>query len=189
MEKGTEMTRHPDRLARAVFAVFMVPALALVGCQESGPDQSDLPPGYRVADRYHVSLDVDLEEMERRPTGLYVEDLVVGEGARVDSGDVVTVHYTGWLPNGNAFDSSRERDQPFEVAIGYGRVIPGWDQGVVGMREGGQRKLVIPPAMAYGQEGRGPIPSNSTLVFEVEVVDVENRVPEGGAGGDTVDGG
>ena len=158
--------------------------VALAACGESdGIDQSDLPPENRVAERYHVSLDVELEEMTRRSNGLWFEDIEPGDGARVDSGDVVTVHYTGWLPNGNVFDSSRD-GEPFEVAIGYGRVIDGWDQGVVGMREGGRRRLVIPPGLGYGDRARGPIPSSSTLVFDVEVVDLENRV-EGGEAVDT----
>jgi peptidylprolyl isomerase len=161
---------------------LVVPVLA---CGESGPDQSRLPLDRRVAERYASMLDVDLLEMERRPTGLYVQDVVVGEGARADSGDIVTVHYTGWLPQGIEFDSSRDGD-PYEVALGYGRVIQGWDQGVVGMRVGGQRRLVIPPGMAYGEEGRGRIPSNATLVFDLELLDVVNRVPEGDStAGDT----
>ena len=156
-------------------------ALALAGCRQGGVDQTALPPDRRVAEDYHASLRVNLEEMERRPTGLYVQDLLEGEGARADSGDIVTVHYTGWLPTGRKFDSSRDRDTPFEVAIGYGRVIDGWDQGIVGMRVGGQRRLVIPPAMGYGAQGTGPIPGNATLVFDVELLDVVNRVPEGGS--------
>lgn len=171
-------------------ALTLLPAFLLLlftaACQEEGEvDQSTLPPERRVAEDYHVSLRVDLTEMEHRPSGLYVQDVVEGEGARADSGDVVTVHYVGRLPNGNTFDSSRERDQPFEFALGYGRVIPGWDQGVVGMKVGGQRRLVIPPGLAYGASGTGPIPGNATLVFDVELLDVENRVPEGGAPADT----
>lgn len=175
--------------AGTTLAAVALAGLALAGCQEAGVDQSTLPPEHRVAEDYHASLRVDLEEMERRPTGLYVQDLVEGEGARADSGDIVTVHYTGWLPTGRTFDSSRDRDTPFEVAIGYGRVIDGWDQGIAGMRVGGQRRLVIPPALGYGAQGRGPIPGGSTLVFDVELLDVVNRVPEGGAAADTTDGG
>lgn len=169
-----------SRRSRAVPGAVLVTALlAGGGCQESAPDTSGLPPGHRVAEDYHASLRVDLESMERRSTGLYVQDVVVGEGARADSGDIVTVHYVGRLPTGRTFDSSRERDRPFEVALGYGRVIQGWDQGIVGMRVGGQRRLVIPPALAYGEDGRGPIPGSSTLVFDVELLDVVNRTPEG----------
>ena len=169
------------RLGRAVPGVVLVAALLVVAaaCEESGPDASRLPAGHRVAEDYHASLRVDLEAMERRSTGLYVQDVVVGEGVRADSGDIVTVHYVGRLPSGTTFDSSRERDRPFEVALGYGRVIQGWDQGIVGMRVGGQRRLVIPPALAYGEDGRGPIPGGATLVFDVELLDVVNRTPEG----------
>ncbi len=158
--------------------VVVVCASAVGGCGDSGLDQSTLPPDRRVAEQYASALDVELGAMDRRPMGLYVQDMVVGEGARADSGDVVTVHYTGWLPQGLEFDSSRDGN-PFEVALGYGRVIQGWDQGVVGMRVGGQRRLVIPPGMAYGEEGRGRIPGNATLVFDIELLDVVNRVPEG----------
>lgn len=157
---------------------ILVPTLGLLACADDGVDQSRFPLDRRVAEAYASRLDVDLAEMERRPTGLYVQDQVVGEGARADSGDIVTVHYTGYLPQGTVFDSSRDGD-PFEVALGYGRVIQGWDQGVVGMRVGGTRRLIIPPAMGYGARGQGRIPGNSTLVFDVELVDVVNRTPEG----------
>ncbi|MFW5952252.1 MAG: FKBP-type peptidyl-prolyl cis-trans isomerase [Gemmatimonadota bacterium] len=151
-----------------------------VGCAEEGVDQSRMPREYRVAEDYARALDVELGAMTRRPTGVYVQDLVEGEGMRADSGDIVTVHYTGWLPQGTEFDSSRD-GEPFEFALGYGQVISGWDQGVVGMRVGGERRLVIPPGLAYGASGTGPIPGNATLVFDVELLDVVNRVPEGGA--------
>lgn len=152
-----------------------VVACAIVACGKSGPDQSQLPPERRVAERYAGALNVELGEMERRPTGLYVQDVVTGDGARADSGDVVIVHYTGWLPQGRQFDSSRDRGEPLEVPIGYGRVIDGWDQGIVGMRVGGQRRLVIPPALGYGERGTGPIPGSSTLVFDVELLEVTDR--------------
>lgn len=165
----------------------VVSLLGLAACggdDAEPPAHAGLPDSLQVADRYHQRLHVDLDSMTMRYNGLYVQDVEVGEGARADSGDVVTVHYTGRLPNGNEFDSSRERDQPFQVALGYGRVIQGWDQGIVGMREGGRRRLVIPPGLAYGRSGQGPIPSNATLVFDVELLEVENRVPEGGPGTD-----
>lgn len=151
-------------------------ALSLGACADAAVDQSHLPVDRRVATRYSASLDVDLEAMEARPSGLYVQDLVVGEGIRADSGDVASVRYVGWLPSGVEFDRSRE-GAPFEAALGYGRVIAGWDQGVVGMRVGGRRKLVVPPALGYGDAGRSRIPAGSTLVFEIELVGVEDRTP------------
>jgi FKBP-type peptidyl-prolyl cis-trans isomerase FkpA len=173
-----EMMNATSRRRPTVLAVIAAAAIlgAMAGCGDSGPDQSTLPAEHRVAERYASALNVELADMERRPTGLYVQDVVVGEGARADSGDIVVVHYTGWLPQGKEFDSSVGGD-PLEVAIGYGRVIQGWDQGVVGMHVGGQRRLVIPPALGYGEGGTGPIPGNSTLVFDVELLDVEDRTP------------
>jgi peptidylprolyl isomerase len=101
-------------------------------------------------------------------------DLVVGKGAAAKSGDTVSVHYVGTLADGTKFDSSRDRGQPFVFTLGKGQVIRGWDQGVVGMKVGGKRKLVIPPALAYGDHGMGgAIPPNSTLTFEVELMDVK----------------
>ncbi|MGE0615181.1 MAG: FKBP-type peptidyl-prolyl cis-trans isomerase [Bacteriovoracia bacterium] len=102
------------------------------------------------------------------------EDLKVGDGAEAAAGKSVKVHYTGWLTNGTKFDSSLDRGVPFEFPLGEGRVIPGWDKGVAGMKVGGKRKLTIPPDMAYGERGAGgAIPPNSTLVFEVELLEVK----------------
>lgn len=101
-------------------------------------------------------------------------DLVVGTGAEATSGKRVTVHYVGTLTNGSKFDSSRDRDEPFDFVLGRGQVIKGWDEGVLGMREGGKRKLVIPSEMGYGKRGFPPvIPPDSTLVFEVELLSVD----------------
>ncbi len=104
---------------------------------------------------------------------LLVEDIVVGNGATATAGQTVVVHYTGWLTNGQKFDSSVDRNDPFDFKLGMGRVIPGWDQGVAGMQVGGKRKLTIPPQLAYGERGAGGvIPPNATLVFEVELLAV-----------------
>jgi FKBP-type peptidyl-prolyl cis-trans isomerase len=109
------------------------------------------------------------------------QDDVVGTGAEAQSGQVVTVHYTGWLYDqtrpdrkGNKFDSSRDRNEPFSFNLGAGEVIRGWDEGVAGMKVGGRRTLTIPPDMGYGARGAGGvIPPNATLLFDVELLEVK----------------
>lgn len=103
---------------------------------------------------------------------LKIEDIKVGNGKEVKSGDNIVINYLGTLPDGTKFDSSYDRGEPFETQIGTGQVIKGWDLGVVGMKVGGKRKLTIPPSLGYGQQAVGAIPANSTLIFEVELVDV-----------------
>jgi FKBP-type peptidyl-prolyl cis-trans isomerase FkpA len=106
-------------------------------------------------------------------TELKIEELKTGDGKEAKSGQTVSVHYTGWLTNGTKFDSSLDRKAPFSFNLGAGMVIPGWDQGVAGMKVGGKRKLTIPSHLAYGERGAGGvIPPNSTLVFEVELLEV-----------------
>jgi FKBP-type peptidyl-prolyl cis-trans isomerase FkpA len=107
------------------------------------------------------------------PSGLTIDDIVVGNGAAAAAGQKVKVHYTGWLTNGTKFDSSKDRNDPFVFPLGAGSVIKGWDEGVQGMKVGGKRKLTIPPALGYGARGAGGvIPPNATLVFEVELLGV-----------------
>ncbi|HRP77323.1 MAG TPA: FKBP-type peptidyl-prolyl cis-trans isomerase [Rhodocyclaceae bacterium] len=107
------------------------------------------------------------------PGGLMIEDLEAGSGAVAAKGQTVSVHYTGWLTDGRKFDSSKDRNEPFQFPLGAGHVIRGWDEGVQGMQEGGRRKLTIPPEMGYGTRGAGGvIPPNATLVFEVELLKV-----------------
>ena len=108
------------------------------------------------------------------PSGLIIEEVIVGAGAEAAAGQDVTVHYTGWLTDGKKFDSSKDRGDPFEFPLGEGRVIKGWDEGVQGMKVGGTRKLTIPPALGYGARGAGSvIPPNATLVFEVELLGID----------------
>jgi len=102
-----------------------------------------------------------------------IEDLVEGTGAEAKAGQTVSVHYVGTLTDGRKFDSSRDRGTPFKFPLGAGRVIQGWDRGVAGMKIGGQRRLTIPPELAYGARGFPPvIPANATLVFEIELLDL-----------------
>ncbi len=107
-------------------------------------------------------------------SGLEYIDLKEGTGAKAKDGDMVEVHYTGWLKDGKKFDSSLDRGQPFTFKLGAGMVIKGWDEGVAGMKEGGKRKLIIPSDLAYGPNGRPPvIPANAELTFEVELIKVK----------------
>ena len=104
---------------------------------------------------------------------LQIEEIQIGTGAEAKSGQSVSVHYTGTLTNGSKFDSSRERKDPFDFQLGAGMVIKGWDQGVAGMKVGGRRKLTIPPELGYGAGGYPPvIPPNSTLIFDIELLEV-----------------
>lgn len=106
------------------------------------------------------------------PDGLSIQDEVVGTGPEVKAGDTVTMQYIGTLENGQKFDSSYDRNQPFTTQIGVGQVIKGWDEGVPGMKVGGKRKLVIPAELGYGDQAAGSIPPNSTLIFEVELLKI-----------------
>jgi hypothetical protein len=118
-------------------------------------------------------IPVNEQEFTTMPSGLRYKDEVVGTGVTAKAGDRVSVQYTGWLEDGTKFDSSRDRNQPFEFQLGAGSVIRGWDDGVQGMRVGGRRRLVIPPELGYGARAvGGVIPANSTLVFEVELLSV-----------------
>ncbi len=102
-----------------------------------------------------------------------IDDITVGTGQEAKSGDTVVVHYTGTLTDGTKFDSSVDRNEPFETQIGVGSVIQGWDQGIPGMKVGGKRKLTIPSSLGYGDQGSGKIPPNATLVFEIELLEVK----------------
>jgi len=107
-------------------------------------------------------------------SGLVIEELIVGEGSEARAGQTVSVHYTGWLTDGSKFDSSKDRNEPFDFPLGARRVIAGWDEGVQGMRIGGTRRLTIPPALGYGARGAGRvIPPDATLVFEVELLGLD----------------
>jgi len=113
-------------------------------------------------------------EIVKTRSGLAYIDIVRGSGLSPQPGNRVTVHYSGYLIDGKKFDSSIDRSEPFTFTIGYGQVIKGWDEGVVAMRVGGKRKLIIPPELGYGQEGLGGvIPPNAELIFDIELLDVK----------------
>ena len=105
-------------------------------------------------------------------SGVQYWDIVVGTGATAVAGKTVGVHYTGWLTDGKKFDSSVDRGKPVAFPLGAGRVIKGWDEGIVGMKVGGKRQLRIPPGLAYGIRGSGAVPPNSILIFDVELLAV-----------------
>lgn len=114
------------------------------------------------------------EQTVTTPSGLQYVDEIVGTGPSPEKGQQVTVHYTGTLEDGKKFDSSRDRNQPLPFTIGIGQVIKGWDEGIMSMKVGGKRKLIIPPDLGYGQRGAPPaIPPGATLVFEVELLSVK----------------
>jgi FKBP-type peptidyl-prolyl cis-trans isomerase len=142
----------------------------LAACAPKEPEVISNTPASIAEATFADSLDIDLGRFEQNASGLYWHDLAVGEGAVVQAGQVVTVNYDGRFPDGSRFDASAPGD-PIRFPIGVGRVITGWDQGVVGMKVGGKRHLIIPPALGYGPGGSPPvIPPNATLVFTVEVV-------------------
>jgi len=107
--------------------------------------------------------------------GVKIQELTVGTGTEVKSGDTIAVNYIGYLENGQKFDSSYDRNKPFIVQIGAGQVIKGWDIGIIGMKEGGKRRIYIPSALAYGDQGAGNglIPPNANLIFDVELLSVK----------------
>lgn len=102
-----------------------------------------------------------------------IEDVKVGNGEPAKKGDWLVVHYTGWLTDDSKFDSSVDRQEPMELRLGSGGVIKGWDKGLVGMKEGGKRRLTIPPELAYGKSGSQRIPPNSTLIFEIDLLKIK----------------
>src|SRR5690606_2962865 len=137
---------------------FLLPAVAaatLAGCDLNDFRRTPIVSAGDFAPELHVHND----DMTRTPNGLRDQDLTVGTGEEAQSGQFVTVHYSGWLTSGTPFDSSLDRE-PFTFPLGRGSVIEGWDQGVAGMRVGGKRKLVIPPELGYGDRANGPIPAN-----------------------------
>jgi len=164
----------PVRAFRAMRAfLFVVTAsVALTACTSSDVG-SPSGPSDPATEQFATSLGVNLGEMQEIATRLYIKDIAVGAGAEATAGKRLRMRYTGWLRNGQVFDSNAN-GTPFEFDLGLGQVIPGWDLGVAGMRVGGKRRLVFGSQYGYGPGGSGPIPPNATLVFEVELLQIVN---------------
>ena len=114
------------------------------------------------------------KEKQTMSNGLVIEDIKIGDGQEVEKFNIVTVNYTGLLEDGTKFDSSLNPGRtPFRFTVGAGQVIKGWDEGLMGMKVGGKRKLTIPPELGYGSRDDGPIPANSTLIFEIDLLGIE----------------
>ena len=149
---------------RTGLALTVLAAAALLACREVNAPNED-----PATTSYAAALGVDVSRMTRTPSGLYYQDLVTGQGTEADSGKTVRTYYTGWLTSGEQFDSNRGKT-PFQFILGTGMVIKGWDQGIKGMRVGGRRRIVVPPALGYGKAGQpGTVPSRATLVFDIEL--------------------
>lgn len=137
------------------------------GCLDS---TEPLPARSIEETNFAASLGVDLAASTKTPNGAYYRDLTVGTGAEVTNGQQLDTRYTGWLANGQQFDSNANSQTPFQFTLGAGQVIEGWEETIPGMRVGGRRQLILPSHLAYGPFGFGPIPGNAVLVFNVEVL-------------------
>jgi FKBP-type peptidyl-prolyl cis-trans isomerase len=157
------------------FLSFLV---ALAACADAPappvPPASSASPGSSAPDlsavTYAPALGVEPATMSRTPRGVLYRDLVPGTGEPVGAGKLVAIHYAGSLPDGTPFDANGPSDPPYEFRLGAGDVVPGFDEAVTGMKVGGKRQVVIPPALGYGAQANGPIPANSVLVFTIDLV-------------------
>jgi FKBP-type peptidyl-prolyl cis-trans isomerase len=154
----------------AVVGTIVVALLGL-GCQDKVPEPQ--PPPKPASEPSAAASAEPVASAAAAPSKLVKEDVREGTGPAAKTGDTVSVHYTGTLLDGTKFDSSHDRDRPFEFKLGAGSVIKGWDQGVVGMKKGGVRKLTIPPHLGYGKRGSPPkIGPDATLQFEIELLEI-----------------
>lgn len=149
-------------------AIALLGAMAITSC---GSDTVTGPQSPETIS-FAASLGVDLSAMTRSASGLYTRDLTVGTGATAVNGKSLGMHYMGYLSNGSLFDGNTSAS-PFSFVLGANTVIQGWEQGIVGMKVGGRRQLVIPPSLGYGNSAIGPIPAGSVLVFTVDLLTVQ----------------
>ncbi len=163
------------RAARPVLLATAV--ILLAGCNGTNEGTTAVDNNVYTADpatsSYAAALNVTISSMTKTASGLYYKDLVTGTGATATAGYTVRVAYSGWLVNGQQFDTTDGKVPAyFEFLLNAGQVIKGWDEGVQGMKVGGRRQLVIPPGLGYGETGKNPIPGNAVLVFEVVLLQV-----------------
>lgn len=155
----------------------IIPSDLALGEQGAGeiPPNADLIMEITLVDAREPAsqTEVDPDDYIETESGLKYFDIVEGDGEMPEAGQTVVVHYSGWLEDGTKFDSSVDRGQPFSFVLGQGGVIPGWDEGVATMQVGGKRQLVIPPELGYGEQGAGVIPPNATLIFDVELLEIQ----------------
>jgi peptidylprolyl isomerase len=154
----------------------LIPTLFPTTSAQISPTTAPVNPAIispQSANGQEAATGASMDNITTQPDGLKIVDEKLGEGNQVKSGDTVTVNYLGTLENGTKFDSSYDRNAPFTTQIGVGLVIKGWDEGIVGMKVGGKRKLIIPASLGYGDRSAGSIPPNSTLIFEVELVAIK----------------
>ncbi|MFB3923905.1 MAG: FKBP-type peptidyl-prolyl cis-trans isomerase [Terriglobia bacterium] len=171
-------------MRKVILAIVVLGVLALAACSSTTQQEKPAAPSEPAAQTAAPTPQEATKEAAETakpaapeptivttPSGLKYQDLAVGKGPMPKPGSHVMVHYTGWLTNGQKFDSSVDRNQPFTFTLGRGEVIKGWDEGVATMHVGGKRKLTIPPGLAYGKAGAGGvIPPNATLIFDVELL-------------------
>ena len=164
----------PRRAASLVRHALLVPVFGAAALLSACGTDSTAPniPSNPAVETYAASLGVNIANMTKKNDNLFVQDLVVGTGAEAIAGRTIRVTYSGFLINGKPFDSN-VGGAAFSFTLGAGMVISGWDLGVVGMKVGGKRKLVIGSALGYSNQGQGPIPANATLVFDVELLGVQ----------------
>jgi len=177
------MTKRSQFLvAASLFLVGQAPGISRLAWADPPPDKAarkaakEAAKAEKKARKAAEKADKDnTSAAHSTPSGLQYVDLAEGSGPEPRVGQVVNVHYTGWLKSGKKFDSSLDRGRPFQFVLGRGQVIRGWDEGVATMKVGGKRKLIVPPELGYGSQdvGGGLIPANSTLIFEVELLSVQ----------------
>lgn len=161
------MKRRPNGVRLLLSGICMALTLAACGDDSTGPGRAIDPSELEFA----AVTGVNLEQMTKTSSGLYWQDVLVGQGDEAVAGGTVTVHYTGWLHNGTQFDSSMGGEP---ATFNLNGLIAGWQEGIPGMKVGGKRKLVVPPDLGYGKQGYPPIiPQNATLVFDIELIEVQ----------------